>query len=69
MVKIVRKKPDELVGKLSNIHDQMEHILKEYVEEYAEWDGTATKVATIKAQISFLIAELKRAQVKENPHA
>lgn len=62
---MVKKQTDELVERLTKIQSEMECILKEYVEEYAAygWDGTSQEIATINAQINFLTARLKYAEV------
>lgn len=67
---MIKKPADDLVVRLASIHEGIENVLQDYLNEYADygWDSICTELANINAQIDLVMTELKYAMVKEGKY-
>lgn len=64
---MIKKPADELVVELQGIHQHIENVLQDYLNEYADygWDATCTDIVNIAAHVDCLTLQLKYAKVED----
>ena len=64
---MIKKPADDLVVRLMSIHVQIEDVLKDYMNEYADygWDSICTDITNIGAAVDALTFQIKYARVAE----
>lgn len=69
---IVREKMTDIPGKLERICGELEQIIEDYTENYADygWDNFTETLANVSAQIYMMAIMARNAQIKgesQNP--
>lgn len=64
---MIRKPADALVMRLFNIQNEVESVIQDYMNEYADygWDSTTEELRSICAGLEAIIVNLKYARISE----
>ena len=64
---MLKKPADELVVRLANLHQEVENVIQDYMNEYADygWDSTCEELRNIGASVDAVMTILKYAATKE----
>ena len=65
---MIKKHPAQIVSDIQTVKDQTEHILANYLENYAEYgmDGIANDIIDIIAAMEHVRCKLQHSMVKED---
>lgn len=62
---MIKKPADELVARLNGVHAEVENIIQDYLNEYADygWDSTAEELRSICAGVDAIRIDLMYSRI------